>query len=188
DRPLARDAAPALTRYATGPDERLEHRRAGLLQLQEERVTLVPPEQEVDPAARTDTADADDLAGDVDAVELVEQRPAVGWERPAIARERGVDQLVRPVGPDLGQRHEGRRLGTDAWPSAAVAGERGERASPVVPAGLPDALLELVRELRVVRIRERAQAHVRVEPRVPELQVSQPCELPYRLAVRPNDA
>ena len=46
--------------------ERLEHGGFRLLELEEERVVLVAAEQEQDPGARTDAADADDLAGGVD--------------------------------------------------------------------------------------------------------------------------
>ena len=40
-----------------------QHRRRGLLDLQEQRVLLVPPLQQPDQRPGSDTADADDLAG-----------------------------------------------------------------------------------------------------------------------------
>jgi hypothetical protein len=41
---------------------RLQHRRRGLLELQEQRVAIVVPEHQHDPCARADAADADHLA------------------------------------------------------------------------------------------------------------------------------
>ena len=58
-------------------EERLEHRGLRLLDLQEEGVVVVAAEQQHDPGARADAADADDLAGGVDVAEALEQPPAV---------------------------------------------------------------------------------------------------------------
>ena len=59
--------------YSLVAEVRLEHRRLRLLDLQEERVVVVAAEQQHDPAPRADAADADDLAGEVDDPELLEQ-------------------------------------------------------------------------------------------------------------------
>jgi hypothetical protein len=48
--------------------ERLEHRGLGLLDLQEERVAVVAAEQQDDPRAQSDAADADHLVREVDRV------------------------------------------------------------------------------------------------------------------------
>jgi hypothetical protein len=58
----------------------LQHRRAGLLGLQEQGVVGVPTDQQDHPGPRSDAADPDHLAGDVDPPVLVEQHLAVGVE------------------------------------------------------------------------------------------------------------
>ena len=79
--PLALDDALAVVRVLALAEVRLEHRRLRLLDLEEERVVVVPAEQQDDPAAGADAADADDLAGDVDQPELLEQVAAVALQR-----------------------------------------------------------------------------------------------------------
>jgi hypothetical protein len=49
----------------TVTEERFEHRALGLLELQEERILVVPAEQQEDVVLRADAADADDLPGGV---------------------------------------------------------------------------------------------------------------------------
>ena len=66
---------------------RLEDRLLGLLELEDERVAMVPPEQEGDPGARPDAADADDLARHVDEPVAVEEPRAVVRQRGPIRRE-----------------------------------------------------------------------------------------------------
>ena len=60
--------------------ERLEHRRLRLLELEEQRIALVAAEHEHDPGARADAAHADDLARRVDVAVALEQPPAVGGQ------------------------------------------------------------------------------------------------------------
>ena len=55
----------------------LEDGRPRLLDLEEQRVVLVTPEQQHDQAAGADAADADDLVRDVDHAEPLEQVPAI---------------------------------------------------------------------------------------------------------------
>ena len=67
---------------------RLEHRRLRLLDLEEERVVAVASEQQEDPAAGSDAADADHLPREIDPAELLEQMPAIGLQRlPVLAEE-----------------------------------------------------------------------------------------------------
>ena len=61
-------------------EERLEHRRLGLLELEEQRIIVVAAEHQADPRARADAADTDDLAGRVDVVEALEQLAAVAGQ------------------------------------------------------------------------------------------------------------
>ena len=52
------------------PDEPLQDGRLRLLELQEQRIVVVDPEEEGDPCAGADASDPDDLAGQVDEPEL----------------------------------------------------------------------------------------------------------------------
>ena len=65
-------------------EERLEHGRLGLLELQEQRVVAVAAEQQHDPRAGADAADADDLARRVDVAEALEQAAAVARQASAV--------------------------------------------------------------------------------------------------------
>ena len=65
----------------------LEHRRLGLLDLEEQRVGVVATEHERDPAPGPDAPDPDDLAGEVDEPVALEQVAAIGLQ--ACAGTRG---------------------------------------------------------------------------------------------------
>ena len=82
--PLAGDHALAVVLVLALAEVRLEHRRLRLLDLQEQRVVESRPSSRSDPAARAHAADADDLAGEVDHAELLEQVPTVLLQRPAV--------------------------------------------------------------------------------------------------------
>ena len=76
---LALDDALTVVVELARAEERLEHRRLGLLELQEQRIAVVAPEQEHDPGARSDAADTDHLARGVHVAEALEQVSAVPW-------------------------------------------------------------------------------------------------------------
>src|SRR6266702_2030733 len=114
DDPLPLVAEPSLA------GERAEHGWPRLLDLQEQRVGLVPAEHQHDPAPGADAADADHLARDVGELGpvLVEQIPAVGGKRPLVAVDGGDQQLldsrgVHVGGEQAGQRNHERRVGDD---------------------------------------------------------------------------
>src|SRR5207247_10751197 len=64
--PLSLDHALPVVCEAALAGERLEDRRQGLLDLQEQGILLVASEQEHDTGTHADAPDADDLTGDVD--------------------------------------------------------------------------------------------------------------------------
>jgi hypothetical protein len=68
----------ARVRQLARPDEGLQHRRAGLLRLQEQRVAVVVAEQQQHEGARADAAHPHDLARGVDEPVLVQQQPPPG--------------------------------------------------------------------------------------------------------------
>ena len=78
---LALDDPAAVVVVLAGPDERLEHGRIGLLELEEEHVVVVAPLEQDEVTTGADTADADDLEGDVDEPVALEQVPAIVGQR-----------------------------------------------------------------------------------------------------------
>ena len=99
-------------------DEVGEHGRLRLLDLQEQRVVAAAAEQEHDPDARADAADADDLARHVDEAEALEQRAALARQRAAVVVEDRADGGMRRVALEPGrrelvERHDQRRLRDD---------------------------------------------------------------------------
>src|SRR5205807_7266934 len=85
--PLALDHALAVVREATPAEQRLEHGRVGLLDLQEERIAPVPTQEQQHPAACSHAAHTDDLVSEVGIAEALEQRAALARQRPAVAPE-----------------------------------------------------------------------------------------------------
>ena len=82
--PLSGDDPLAVVVKLARLEELLEHRGLGLLELQEQRVLAVAAEQQRDPGARADAPDADDLARDVDQLELA--RAARAGRAASVAR------------------------------------------------------------------------------------------------------
>src|SRR5262249_4497705 len=107
DHSLAVRGEPALA------EERLQDRGVSLLDLQEQRVVLVPAQEQEDPATRTDAPDPDDLPREVDVAEALEQDAPVGRQASPIALEEilqlGGDAAGPvPVADQVGQRNEER--------------------------------------------------------------------------------
>ena len=73
----------------------LEHRRGRLLDLQEQRVLLIATLEQHDERPRADAADADDLAGDVDDFEALEQVAPIVLQRRSVGAELLVDRVLR---------------------------------------------------------------------------------------------
>ena len=70
---LALDDSPTVVVELALPDETLEHRRLGLLGLQEQGVLAITAGEQEDPGPGADAADTDHLAGEVDQLEALEQ-------------------------------------------------------------------------------------------------------------------
>ena len=126
-------------------DEALQDRRLGLLRLQEQRVLAVAAEQQQDPGTGADAADADDLAGHVDVLELLEQHPAVGLQSPPV----GTDQLAQLglEGPlasrsrrEVLDRNDQRWVRDDAALAVDLGGQLRERLHAVPGPGLGQVL------------------------------------------------
>jgi hypothetical protein len=108
--PLARDYALAWLVFA-GADEGGQDRLVCLLELQEQRMRVVTAKHQDDPAAGSDAAD---LATHGDELELLEQEPAVGFQRASVLG----DQVLQLRLEGCSIRFDGQQL-CDRKPAAA---------------------------------------------------------------------
>src|SRR5436305_537320 len=76
-----------VVRESARPEELLEYGRLRLLHLQEQRILTVAAKQQGNPGLRSDAPDSDDLACEVDQMELVNQNPPVVVERFAVCAQ-----------------------------------------------------------------------------------------------------
>ena len=116
---LALDDALPVVRPRRRPFGPLEHRRLGLLDLEEQRIVRVSPEQQHDPAARADAADAHDLAREIDVAVSLQQLAAIAQQRLLVLRQGGLQRRLdggrrSPVCHEIGDRLDERRIGDDA--------------------------------------------------------------------------
>ena len=116
----------------------LEHGRARLLDLEEQRVSIVSPEHQHDPAAGADTPDTDDLSGQVDVTEALQQLAPVPLQRPSVGANELADRVlelghVELVG-QLGDGDDERRIGHDARHAVDVLRQARERLHAVLRA------------------------------------------------------
>ena len=186
--PLPGDHPLAHVGVLAGSHEPAEHRRLGLLDLQEQRIGLVAAEHQHDPAAGPDAADADDLAGHVGVLVLLQQVPAVGFQRPPVLAEQVLDLrreglLVHLLGQQVSDRDDQRRVGDDLWPAIDQAGQLGHFLHAVPGPRLGHALVDHLALPRFhLRVELRPQL-VQVRVRVPDSQVRHRGEGPHRLPV-----
>jgi hypothetical protein len=178
--PLPVDDALPVIRETACANQRLEDRRLGFLHLEEQRVALVAAEHEQRPAPCADATDADDLSSDVAIAEPLEQHAAIGCERVSIASICGADRRLGTLVMELGERHDQRRLGNEA----RVVGQGRERTPAVVRLRLDDRPLQRLCELRVARVPQPANDRLRIETRVPHVEVAHLGEPRHRLAIR----
>ena len=134
-----------------------EHRGLGLFGLEEQWFLAVVGLQQQDPGAGADAADPDDLAGDLDQLELLHEVPAVGLQGARVLVEEvgelDVDRLGLQVTEELFDRHDQRRVADDPSLSVDDGGELAQRLHAVSGASLGHRLLGLLRrflaELRI---------------------------------------
>jgi len=119
---------------------RFEHRGLGFLHLQDYRVGAVATEHQSDPGPGADTADADDLAGHVDQLKLVEQAAPVDAERVPVPVQGGAHPGHDVRGParidQLLDRDQYRWVTDEARLAVADLDEFAERLQVVVRARL----------------------------------------------------
>ncbi len=175
-----------------GGHVRLSTERLGLLDLQEQRVAVVPAAQQHDPAAGPDAADPDHLAGHVDELELVEQGPPVARQRAAVV----VQQAPDPVSSVLARSASGSRsaIGTISGGSALIRtspvddlGELGEGLEAVAGPGLRHGLVHGLAAARAqARPAQRPVTSSMSAPRVPDVERAHAGELGHGVAVAPD--
>src|SRR5262249_38120224 len=130
---LAFDDPLGVTRQRASAQERLQHRGICLLQLKEQWILVVSAEQKQDPAPRADAADSDDLPREVAGAEALQQQPALGEQRAAVAAEDGPQLLLAAVGLvlELGERYDQRRVRDDSRLAVDQAGQLRQRPNAV---------------------------------------------------------
>jgi hypothetical protein len=75
----------------------LQDRAGRLLDLEEQRIAVVPPLEEDHEGPRADAADTDDLAGHIDDAEPLHEQTPLGAERLDVGPELGLHELARRV-------------------------------------------------------------------------------------------
>jgi hypothetical protein len=131
---------------ATLPEERLEHRHLRLLELQEERVVVIAADQQQDPGAGTDAADAADLPCRMDVAIALEQAAAVAWQRAAVrvdhVRRKSLEVRSFRTGQDVLDRRHERGLADDSELAVHRPTELREGAQAVLRVDVDDVRVE----------------------------------------------
>jgi hypothetical protein len=109
---------------------RLQDRRRGLLDLEDQRVGGVGTLEVDDPAARAHASHPDDLAGEVEVAVAVQDLAAVMGKAPAVRGE-GLVQLL--VHGDVADAHEQRRLILEPADAVHLLGQLVQRPEAVAP-------------------------------------------------------
>src|ERR1019366_5505657 len=140
------------------------------------------------PAARPDAADADDLPGHVAELELLEQGPAVSFQRAPVLGDQAAELLldggpVRFPGHQLIDRNQQRRVRNDPWPAVHDPGQLGYFLHAVPGPGLGQAFLHHFALSRLKLGFELRPQLVHVRVRVPHILVAHPGEVAHRLPV-----
>ena len=181
DNPLAMVAVPALVK------EWFEHRCLRFFHLQEERIGVVPADQQGDPRPHADTADTDHLAREMNESIGLEEAASIPGERSAIRAERFVDLglylLGRVVCEHLFHRHDQRWIADELQLTVDLAGQLGQGLQAVFRLRLGDRSLQVLERLRAGFGTPAGLDLVRVELGVPEIQVRHGGEGSHRLAV-----
>jgi hypothetical protein len=114
--------------------------------------------------------------------------PAVGLERASVLHEPVVDPLLAVVDErgfrELAHRHDERRVARDADLVVDALGELRERLEVVLALGLRHRLLEAPHLLGCEPTAGAVDDRLRVDARVPELEIALRSELGHRLAIR----
>src|SRR4051812_14975835 len=173
--PLALDDVLAGVREGALAQERLEHGRLRLLELQDERVGVVAAEQEDDPGAGPHAADAYHLARRVHVAIALQQPPPIGGERAPVGADDRADEVLHLLaldpGHDVLDRDDERRVADDPELAVDDLGQLRERSRAVLRPCLREVALEHLALLRGASLGGHGGDVVEVDPRVPDVQV-----------------
>ncbi len=172
-----------------------EHRFTGLLGLEDQRVLPVAAQQQHDPAARADAADAHHFACHVNDGVLLQQVSAVGLETVPVQRDQlpdlAVERVAALVRQHVGHRCDQLRHGGEAAPAVDHLGELLERLQAVAPARLAQRLGHALAAPGVEHPLRQCPEVRLVHACVPHVEVVHPGEEMHLLAVgahrRPDD-
>src|SRR5579862_4706609 len=140
--PLAFDHPLAVVRELAPAEERLEHGRLRLLELEEERIVVSLAEQQQNPDPRPDASDADDLTSRMRVAEPLEEPPAIVEQRPPIQAVDGTDRRDEPIrvagSDELLDRDDERRVADDSTLAVDEGGQAVQGAQVIFRARLRD--------------------------------------------------
>ncbi len=187
DQALSLDDPLAVIGELAPAEELLQHRRFCLLELQHERILAVATHQQRDPGAGSDAADADDLAREIDQLELLEQRPPVARKRLRVGAEKLVQLREHEIAAarrgEFADRHDQRRVGHDPRLPFALLRQLRERGEVVVGVRLRDLASRALPGARAQLRAKAFECRFGFELGVPDLQISHRCEFRHRGAI-----
>ena len=145
------------------------------------------PEQQHDPRARADAADAHDLACGVCVAETPEQAAPIATQGARIvpdesAREQ-LDGVVGRLARELFDRDDQRRIADDSRRPIDLVGELRERTQVVARTGLRNVLLEQPHAPRRGLLATHREDLLDVEARVPAVEHAHRRKSPHRAAI-----
>ena len=186
--PLPLDDALTLIGEGSLSEERLQHRVLRLLELEEERILVVPAQQQDDPRLRTHAADSDDLARDVRIAEALQQLPAVDLDRASVRLEDVLQRLGQSPATarreELLNRDDQRRVADDASLAVDDLGQLGERPEIVLHPLLGEVAFDPVETLRAHFPGPLLHDRLHLQPCVPDVERALLREIQHRKAVR----
>ena len=172
------------------PEERLEHRRLRLLELEEQGVRLVSTEEKDDPGTRSHAAHADHLACGMHIAVALEQRSPVVRERTAVGGnhvpDRVLEMLLLGTRQNILDGGDERRTTNESELTFNRAAELREGTHAVLRSRRLDLALEPPDLLPGDSRAESGDAAHHVEARVPDVAVLHRREVCHCLAVLPD--
>ena len=149
---------------------------------------LVAAEHQDDPALGPHAAHADHLAGHVGELELLDQHPPVGLQRPPVLAEEGAQFLLEvdragQLAEQVAERDDDRRVGNDPRLPVLDPGQLVQLLHAVPGPGLGQPLVQLLALALPEQVVEPGPELVDVHLGVPDVQVALAGQLPHDLPV-----
>ena len=182
EQPLAGDDPVTVGGVVVGAEVALEDRGDRLLDLEDQRVIEVPTEEQDDEATGPDRPHADHLAGDVDALEGLEEVTRGFPDGVEVALEDQIEHRLggRPLttlSQEVLHRHDQRWVGQEAKLRAHHPDELVVRVPRVLAASLGDEVVDARPVLVGEGTAEGLEVRLDVELGVPDVHVPARCEV-----------